>query len=654
MKEEMNSLDVAAVTWEFNTGATSLIDAKIGKIYQSDNDEIRLTLSIIGKGRHYLVIQAGKRIHLTRYPRPAPKLPLSFPMLLRKHLQGGRIKRISQHDFDRIIELEVIRGGVINKVVAEFFARGNIILTDADGRILQPMQPVSYKDRKLRRGEIYELPPPQISPFEVTPSNLKDILKDSNSDVVRTLATRLNLGGVLAEEICLRAGIDKHTPADMVTDFENLQKSITELFSPISEGRLEPQVVTKKGENIDVLPSGLEQYRNLEIQKFDSFNAALDEFFSKKGEIGPQEEIKSEKKENVLERRLRQQREAIEKFNQQASQLKAKGELLYANYQEIEQILNNLTEARKSFSWDEIRNRLKAANTRQARTIRSIDPESGTLTLILGEKPVEVNIKLTLHQNAQAYYDRAKKITNKKAGAERAIQKTMELIDKNAEPERSSRRSMKVKVKPRWYDRFRWFESSDGFMVVGGRDAGTNEEIVKKYAEKRDIFFHTELPGSPAVIIKTEGKEVPQTTLDEAAKFVVSNSAVWKSGIVEGECYWVTTEQVSKTPESGEFLPHGSFVIRGKRNYMKVNVGAAIGIQTEGALRLIGGPPGAVRKLAKYEVEVEPGEFSQNDIARKIYKMLVDKLGDRVLVKSIASPDKIAMMLPAGTSKVKS
>ena len=135
--------------------------------------------------------------------------------------------------------------------------------------------------------------------------------------------------------------------------------------------------------------------------------------------------------------------------------------------------------------------------------------------------------------------------------------------------------------------------------------------------------------------------------------FVVSNSGVWKSGRAEGDCYWVTPEQVSKTPESGEFVPRGSFIIRGKRNYMTALVGAAVGIQLKGAVRLVGGPPGVVQRLAQYVVEVEPGGFNQSDIAKKVYKMLVDEVGDRQLVKSIASADRIAMMLPPGESSVR-
>jgi hypothetical protein len=196
--------------------------------------------------------------------------------------------------------------------------------------------------------------------------------------------------------------------------------------------------------------------------------------------------------------------------------------------------------------------------------------------------------------------------------------------------------------------------SSDGFLVVAGRDADTNEEIVKKYMEKRDIVFHTQDPGAPITVIKTMGNEVPETTLQETAQFVVSYSSVWKSGQFSGDCYWIKPEQVSKTPETGEYLKKGSFVIRGERNYFRdVQVAAAIGLELEGSTRVIGGPTSAVRKHGQNVVEVVPGKYNQNDVAKKIYKLYVEKLKEPNFVKQIASPDKIAMMLPPGESDIK-
>jgi hypothetical protein len=150
------------------------------------------------------------------------------------------------------------------------------------------------------------------------------------------------------------------------------------------------------------------------------------------------------------------------------------------------------------------------------------------------------------------------------------------------------------------------------------------------------------------------GNEVPETTLQETAQFVVSYSSVWKSGQFSGDCYWIKPEQVSKTPETGEFLKKGSFVIRGERNYFRdVQVTAAVALELEGSTRVIGGPTSAVRKNGQHVVEVVPGKYNQNDVAKKIYKIYVERLKDTNFVKQIASPDKIAMMLPPGESDIK-
>jgi hypothetical protein len=260
-------------------------------------------------------------------------------------------------------------------------------------------------------------------------------------------------------------------------------------------------------------------------------------------------------------------------------------------------------------------------------------------------------------QNAQEYYEKVKKFTKKRDGAIRAIEDTKKAMEKKAAAKAAKAgRKLQASRKKHWYDRFRWFVSSDGFLIVGGRDADTNEEIFKKYMEKRDIVFHTQTPGAPLTVVKTGGEEVPESTLQEAAQFAVSYSSLWKSGQFSGDCYWIKSEQVTKTPESGEYLKKGAFVIRGDRNYFKdVPLGIAVGLELKGGeTRVIGGPSSAVRKNGDYVLEIIPGKFNQNDISKKIYRIYADELNDPRFVKQIASPDQIAMMIPAGESDMRS
>ncbi|WP_135605896.1 ribosome rescue protein RqcH [Methanococcoides sp. NM1] len=664
MKQEMTSADVAALVSELGNVDVegSLIDAKIDKIYQPVPGEIRINLFIFGKGRDNLVIQAGKRAHMSKYLRPSPKLPHAFPMLLRKHISAGRITSVNQYDFDRIIEIGVIRGGIETILVCELFSRGNIVLLDSDRKIILPMNPVTFRGRRIRSGEIYEYPEAQLSPLDVEEAGMADLFASSTSDVVRTIATSYNLGGVLAEEVCLRAGVDKKTAAKDATpdDVKALCEAVKVVFSPIVEHRLKPCIVKKKVngelEAIDVAPLELEQYSADEKEYFPSFNQALDEFFGKKASEEVIEQVVAKKKEkvDVFERRLHKQQEAIKKFEKDSEKYTAIAEKVYEHYQSIEQVLAVLENARnKGYSWAEIRSILKKAkdDLPAARLIISIDSAEGFVVVDLDGINASINIRKTVPQNAQIYYDKAKKLSKKRDGALRAIEDTKVAMQKR-EKKVSKRR--KAFFKKHWYDRFRWFFSSDGFLVVGGRDADTNEELVKKYMEKRDIVFHTQVPGAPITIIKTEGKDVPETTLEEAARFVVSYSSIWKAGQFSGDCYWIKPEQVSKTPESGEYLRKGSFVIRGERNYYKdVPVGVAVGLELGAETRVIGGPVSAIERSGKYVVELLPGKFNQNDIAKKVYRIYVDELKDPSFVKQVASPDSIARMLPPGESDIK-
>lgn len=685
MKQDMSSADVAAVVAELSAGPKSIIDAKIGKIYQPTNEEIRINLYVFHQGRDNLVIEAGKRIHLSKYLRASPKLPQAFPMLLRKYLIGGRIVSVEQHDFDRIVKIGILRGGILNTLIVELFAPGNVLIVDSENRIILPMNPVTLKDRRLRSGEIYELPEAQLSPIKAKVSDLMEAFSSSKADIVRTIATRFNLGGVLAEEICARAEIDKSKPSKEATqeDATRLCNAMHDLFSPLfsteekskCEEEIEVEAETPKFrsqhvkkeingklETFDVLPFDLIRYSGFEKEYFDSFNTALDEFFGKKALEQVEKVKEAQKKEKTLdvyERRLLQQEESLKKFEKEIEKNNTLAETVYANYQIIEELFSVLNGARaKGYSWDEIRSILKQAKKTvpAAQKITNIDPRTGTITVGLDGKNVNLDIRKTVPQNAQEYYEKVKKFNKKKEGALKAIDNTRKAMEKNAVAKTpKAGKKLKVYRKRHWYDRFRWFVSSDGFLVVGGRDADTNEEVFKKYIEKRDLVFHTQTPGAPLTVIKTGGKEIPESTLQETAQFAVSYSSLWKSGHFSGDCYWVKAEQVSKTPESGEYVKKGSFIIRGERNYFKdVPLGVAVGLQLIGETRVIGGPVSAVRKHGDYILEITPGIFNQNDISKKIYRIYADELNDPRFVKQIASPDQVAMMVPPGESDLKS
>lgn len=633
-------MDVAAVADELRD---RLLGGFVGKAYQQSSDKIWLAVQSQTEGRLDLLLEAGKRVHITRRERPPSKTPPQFPTMLRSHLSGGRIVDIQQHDFDRVLELAVEHGGVRSYLIVELFPKGSMVLLDGSRRILSMLRKMLYRGRKMAAGEEYLYHPGQLDPRTISLEELSGWLAAAGQDLVRSLVRGLNMGGTYGEEVCLRSGVDKSRPAADLgpEEIALVHQALREVFTDES---LDPHIVLQEGEPLDVLPRPLRLYDGLEQKRFATFSDALDAFFV-------EAEVEAVK-QSPLDRRIEVQRKAVEDFLAQEKTLIEKGELVYQQYVPVEGLLRIVADARsRGFSYDEIWDKISGSGLPQARLVRSIDGR-GEMLVVLDGAELELNAALTVPQNAQRYYDKAKEMSRKAAGAKAALEITQQLRASSAEPKKKTRAAQVLRRrKPKWYERFRWFYSSDGFLVIGGRDADSNEEIYAKYLEKRDLALHTDAPGAPLTVIKTEGEEVPEGTLQEAAQFAVSYSSIWKAGLAAGDCYLIKGDQVTKTPEHGEFLKKGAYVIRGERRYFRdTAVGLALGI-ADGML--IGGPVSAVKPRADPAVEIEPGEFNADDLAKRIYRLFSEKVEDRAYLKSIASVDQIVQFLPPGGSRMK-
>jgi len=626
----MSNVDVFAVTSELNE---MLRGARVDKAYQPLKDTVIIRFHVPGEGRVDVVMQAGARIHRTNYPPQNPKVPPSFPMLLRKHLRGGIVREVRQHGFDRIVEITVEKDQEYTLIV-ELFAKGNIILLNQDREIILPLKRKTWSDRRIASREVYEYPPSRgINPLDYEPSELEEILMSSDADLIRTLA-RSGFGGLYAEEIVLRAGLDKNTPCSNLSmeDIERINAAIGETFKDLRELDLKPQII---GDDEDVLPIELMVYQGRKKKYFESFNDAADEFFSSifREEIRRAHEEEWEREVDRFRKRLRIQRETLEKFKKTIEISTRRGDLLYANYSLVDDVLATIRKAREKYSWDEIKNIIADARKRglpEARNITEID-RMGNLTLLLDGEPVRIDSKLGVPENAEVYYEKAKKAKRKINGVMTAIERTEKEIERIEKKRDDALRNImvprrRVKRKLRWFEKFRWFVSSDGFLVIGGRDAGTNEIVVKKHMEPRDIYLHSDIHGAPSVIIKSGGKDIPETTIQEAAVFAASFSSAWTRGFTSLDVYWVHPEQVTKTPKSGEFVARGAFIIRGPRNYLRgVPLKIAIGVVDYEGERVMSGPPSAVRRMAEKFVTVKPGYTKKEALAKAIKSRVDDE-----------------------------
>jgi hypothetical protein len=270
-----------------------------------------------------------------------------------------------------------------------------------------------------------------------------------------------------------------------------------------------------------------------------------------------------------------------------------------------------------------------------------IYPAESAIDLEIEGKTVKLFVQESIEANANRYYELAKKFKKKRKGAFAAMERMI----------LSPKKHTKVIPlrKKKWYHRFRWCYTSDGILMVGGKDAGTNEEVVKKYLEGGDTFVHADVHGGSVIIVKGDTER-----MDEVAQFAASYSNAWKSGHLTADVYAASPSQVSKTPESGEYISRGAFVIRGERTYMRnVGLGVAIGLQTTPELGIIGGPIDAVKSGAEHYVVLRPGQFEPNDVARKILRILRDKYGDEwKSMKNVLNSESIAAFVPPGGSDI--
>ena len=648
----MSNVDIFTISNELNN---LLSGARVDKSFQPTKDIVVMRFHVPGTGRIDLVMQCGSRIHTSQYPLENPTTPPTFPMLLRKRIKGAHVESIKQHNFDRVVEIKVKKDKYYT-VIVELFDKGNIILLDDENNIILPLKRKRLSSRDISSKIEYTFPEERgINPITAIEEDFKSIFNDEESDVVRTLA-RNGLGSLYAEEIIKRANeiirIDKNTPNNEITEeqLSGLYQGFKDLFTELKENSIKPQIV-KKDSKEDVVALDLVKYADYEKTYFETFNEACDEFYSKKinTDIKNIQESSWNKKVNKFEKRLRLQQETLDNFGKTIEDSQHKGEIIYSNYTSIENIVNVVNQARsKDYSFKEIGKTLKKAKKDgmpEAQIYESID-KLGVLTLTIDNTSIIIDPKLTIPENAENYYEKAKKAKKKTKGALIAIENTKKQLEdikakKDVAMERVAVPKKRVKKNLKWYEKLRWFLSSDNTLVIGGRDANSNESVVKKYMEPNDIYLHADIHGASSTVIKLQGNEINDNLVKESGEFAASFSSAWSLGFTSQDVFWVRPDQVTKTPESGEFLPKGSFVIRGHRNYIRgARVKLAIGIVDYEGKRIMAGPIEALEAHCNNYVVIKPGFTKKEAIAKKI----IHKINEDDLL----TLDDIIRVLPSG------
>ncbi|MFA5253182.1 MAG: ribosome rescue protein RqcH [Methanoregula sp.] len=624
----MSGIDLRAVTGELESKLPLWID----KVYQFESRTLGIRLNGENHARYLLLIEAGRRAHLVSALPDAPKNPPQFAMFLRKYISGGKVLAIRQYGLERILTFEIGKGETTYRLIIELFDEGNVILTDEAGKIVKPLRHHRFKDRDIVPGAIYSM-------SETDPTGSEDALTSTlatdDRDLVRALAVACMLGGTYAEYVCRTAGIDKSLPAKEA-DPKAVYAAIRELLDRVQKS-VRPVVSAKSCEPVALTDkAGPEGSTD---KPCTGYSAALETFYpmtkAEKVKVAARPKLSEE------ERIHKYQEAAIKKFDEKIKKNEELVNTIYENYQFVAQVISSLDTASKQLSWQEIERHLKGTVSADARKIVAFYPGEAAVSVDIG-KTVKIFVHESVEQNAGRYYDTIKKFKKKKEGALIAM--------KTVRPKKKTVHRTLVPLKKLWYHRFRWFVTSDGVVVLGGRDASQNEELVKKYMTGGDLFLHADVHGASVILVKGKTEK-----MDEVAQFAASYSGAWRSGHFSADVFSVRPDQVSKTPESGEYISRGSFIIRGERTYYRdVPLAVGIGLVLEPQAAVIGGPPEVIRSRTKTVVEIRPGQFEPNDVAKKVLRSLKEHIApeEQKLLKGILNTESVAAFVPPGGSDI--
>ncbi len=523
-----------------------LVGGRVDKMHQPERDEIIVSVRTLEKSYKLLLSasSANPRFHLTEYTKKNPKTAPLFCMLLRKHINSGKIKAIEQIDFERIVKISVdsydeLGDYTTKHIYVEIMGRhSNIILVNQEGRIIDSIKRIDdtvSSVREILPGGIYELPPRQEK---------KDlILWDKESE--------LGLTGFKADKALINeiGGISPLTARELLYKVFNttdvlvekintnrkaqLKLQIARLSEDVEKGKFSPCMVEdiNTGKLMEFSAIPILQYETLaRIKEYETMNSLVDEFYHLRDVrermrqktadltklLGNAQERVS-KKLDILSRTLKDA-ENMDKYREKA-------ELLTAN-------IYRITEGQKSV---EVEN--------------YFDENSGTVK-------IELDPSLSPSQNAQKYYKKYNKAKTAQIEARKQleaseteleyIKSTLAMVETADRIEdisairrelaeegyikysANAQKKQKAEVSKPMH-----FISADGFDIYVGRNNTQNDYLTLKFANSSDLWFHTkDIHGSHTVIKLGIDKDVPKETILEAARLAAYYSKARESAQV--------------------------------------------------------------------------------------------------------------------------
>lgn len=528
---------------------SNIIGGRVDKVYQPEKDEI--ILQIRNKGNAYKLLltanASSPRLHFTTIQKENPINAPLFCMVLRKHLSSGKIIDITQPKFERIVNIQVesineLGDYSVKTLIFEIMGKhSNIILIDDKNNILESIKHISFDKSSVREvlpGRSYSLPPSQNkkNPLETNFKEFMDIIKNSMPTKAQQIIYKSynGISPILASEICINANVDPSINTEELLDnqIEDLYKSLDKIIKLNLQEKFNPQIIYSENDTVlDFTVFDFTMFNNLEKKYFSSISELL-EFFYKSKDLTYRLNQKSQDLKKLISQNIercakkKQIQQKTLKEIENRDNLKLYGELITSNIYAIKKgmtkvKLNNFYS--ENFEEVEIRldpNLTPAENAQKY--FKKYNKEKRTF-IALQEQIKQNNEELLyLESVLNSVQTCSDEYDIKEIRAELAEQGFLKRQKNN----KNNKQKSNKKAKPLH------FISSDGFHIYVGKNNTQNDELTLRFAKSLDMWFHTKDIAGSHVIVVSEGKEIPNSTLNEAANLAAYYSKATNSSLV--------------------------------------------------------------------------------------------------------------------------
>ena len=550
-----DGITIANIVHELNR---NLLDGRINKIAQPETDELLLTIKTPG-GQRRLSISASASlplIYLTEGNKPSPMTAPNFCMLLRKHINNGRITKIWQPKLERIIHFEIEHldelGDLCKKeLIVEIMGKhSNIIFCNEDGTIIDSIKHVSSQMSSVREvlpGRTYFIPDTmeKSDPLSVSFAEFQRVLTEKPMPLAKAVYTSFTgISPVVAEEICYLSGIDSSLTPRELSEYllTHLYRQFTLYFEEVSAGHFSPAIYYHGAEPKEFSALPLTHFSQYIRKEYDSISRLLEDYYAEKNTLTRIRQ-KSVDLRRVVQTALERNRK---KYDLQAKQLrdtenrekfKVYGELIHTYGYNLEPGAKKL-EALNYYTNEMITIPLDSTKTPQENALKYFEKYNKqkrtfeALTSLIEETRDDIS-----------YLESVSNALDIALSEDDLTQIKEELIESGYIRRKFTKKKVKITSKPFHY------LSSDGYHIYVGKNNLQNEELTFHFASGNDWWFHAKgIPGSH-VIVKTNGEELPDRTFEEAGKLAAYYSK--NRGSEKIEIDYIEKKHVKK-PKGGK------------------------------------------------------------------------------------------------------